>query len=100
MTTKELLHIQPPRDTHGFSKLAPDLVVEVPSRDERPGKVLAMCSRGAREVLAMCSRCAPAGSAPGAGWYGWLIPSGARCARIARMGAWRSWGRCSPDGGR
>ena len=58
MTTKELLHIQPPRDTHGFSKLAPDLVVEVPSRDERPGKVLAMCSRGAREVLAMCSRCA------------------------------------------
>lgn len=34
----------PPRDTHGFAELAPDLVVEVLSPDDRPGEVLAKCA--------------------------------------------------------
>ncbi len=51
MTTKELLHIQPPRDTHGFSKLAPDLVAEELSRDECPGKVLPGFACTVAEIL-------------------------------------------------
>lgn len=40
MTAEALLRLQPPRDTHGFAELAPGLVVEVLSRDDRVGKVL------------------------------------------------------------
>lgn len=34
----------PPHDTRGFAELAPDLVVEVLSPDDRPGEVLAKCA--------------------------------------------------------
>ncbi|HMN10668.1 MAG TPA: hypothetical protein PKC83_17965, partial [Gemmatimonadaceae bacterium] len=63
---------------------------EVPSRDERPGKVLAMCSRCAREVLARCSRCARDVLAMCAGWLRtgcrlvWVVDPERRAVRAYR----------------